>query len=273
MAIVELYYFWKTTDRYVKRRRIKLTAQEHKLKQVYIPNYNKPNQSVLFQNAAPSHLVSKKASTGCDSCTVQQSTQWYAWGPSSMLCKLCTACWQYWKKFGGLKTPDASNKGKYIIHYRFPMQSRLEAAANAQKTETNSASSIVPNGNLNINMFGASSINPHKLARKLSLFAWCTVKDASGEELTDYESLLKKMKEIAKEAMKDECEKRSAIISKLENKSKSSGDMKILQCIDKVAAAVGIEFTSEESKAIVKSLKRTAPEDSVLDGPAAKKLA
>ncbi|KAA3672812.1 metastasis-associated protein MTA [Paragonimus westermani] len=50
-SLVELYYFWKTTDRYVRQRRTKLAAQEHKLKQVYIPNYSKPSPSVLFNGS------------------------------------------------------------------------------------------------------------------------------------------------------------------------------------------------------------------------------
>lgn len=33
---------WKTTDRYVQQKRVKAVEAESKLKQVYIPNYNKP---------------------------------------------------------------------------------------------------------------------------------------------------------------------------------------------------------------------------------------
>lgn len=29
--------------------------------------------------------------------------QWYAWGPTHLNCRLCHACWSYWKKYGGLK--------------------------------------------------------------------------------------------------------------------------------------------------------------------------
>lgn len=34
-----------------------------------------------------------------------QSPQWYSWGPPNMQCRLCASCWNYWKKYGGLKTP------------------------------------------------------------------------------------------------------------------------------------------------------------------------
>jgi len=37
-GIIEYYYMWKTTDRYVAQRRLKAAEQENKLKQVFIPN-------------------------------------------------------------------------------------------------------------------------------------------------------------------------------------------------------------------------------------------
>ncbi|CAF0927096.1 unnamed protein product, partial [Didymodactylos carnosus] len=48
-GIIEYYYMWKTTDRYVQQRRLKSVEQENKLKQVFIPNYNKAHQSLLPQ--------------------------------------------------------------------------------------------------------------------------------------------------------------------------------------------------------------------------------
>ncbi|KAF8561125.1 hypothetical protein P879_08394 [Paragonimus westermani] len=102
-SLVELYYFWKTTDRYVRQRRTKLAAQEHKLKQVYIPNYSKPSPSVLFNG-------SDKVGRGCEGCAATSSSQWYAWGPQNLLYRLCSSCWTYWKRYGGLQnlTPKGS---------------------------------------------------------------------------------------------------------------------------------------------------------------------
>jgi len=40
------------------------------------------------------------------SVLASSSSQWYAWGPSQMHCKLCSNCWNYWKKYGGLKSPS-----------------------------------------------------------------------------------------------------------------------------------------------------------------------
>lgn len=36
--IVEYYYMWKTTDRYVQQKRVKAVENENKLKQVYVSN-------------------------------------------------------------------------------------------------------------------------------------------------------------------------------------------------------------------------------------------
>lgn len=38
---------WKTTDRYVQQKRVKAVEAESKLKQVYIPNYTKPNSNAV----------------------------------------------------------------------------------------------------------------------------------------------------------------------------------------------------------------------------------
>ncbi|XP_013387992.1 metastasis-associated protein MTA3 [Lingula anatina] len=116
-SIVEYYYMWKTTDRYVQQKRIKAAEAESKLKQVYIPNYNKPNPAQLPNNkngsaasaaagaAAPGAGGEGVLSRACESCYTAHSSQWYAWGPAHMQCRLCSSCWIYWKKYGGLKMP------------------------------------------------------------------------------------------------------------------------------------------------------------------------
>lgn len=145
--IVEYYYMWKTTDRYVQQKRVKAVEAESKLKQVYIPNYNKDSSAVLNNNkgivngssngtsigsgttatlgpgigatATPLNIVPLALDTqhggaplamqmgkACESCNVTSALQWYAWGPPHMQCRLCPACWQYWKRYGGLKVPS-----------------------------------------------------------------------------------------------------------------------------------------------------------------------
>ncbi|XP_030763466.1 metastasis-associated protein MTA3 [Sitophilus oryzae] len=117
--IIEYYYMWKTTDRYVQQKRVKAVEAESKLKQVYIPNYNKPNPAALNNNKGvlngssngstdPAVSLGGKA---CESCNVTISSQWYAWGPSHMQCRLCQQCWSYWKKYGGLKIPTRFGDG------------------------------------------------------------------------------------------------------------------------------------------------------------------
>nr|XP_023017948.1 metastasis-associated protein MTA3 [Leptinotarsa decemlineata] len=126
--IIEYYYMWKTTDRYVQQKRVKAVEAESKLKQVYIPNYNKPNPAALNNNKGVVNGSSNGSSDAavslggkaCESCNVTVSNQWYAWGPSHMQCRLCQVCWHYWKKYGGLKIPtrfgdgDFENGGKKI---------------------------------------------------------------------------------------------------------------------------------------------------------------
>ncbi|XP_056648373.1 metastasis-associated protein MTA3 isoform X2 [Diorhabda sublineata] len=118
--IIEYYYMWKTTDRYVQQKRVKAVEAESKLKQVYIPNYNKPNPAALNNNKGvvngsngssdPTVSLGGKA---CESCNVTVSNQWYAWGPSHMQCRLCQVCWHYWKKYGGLKIPTRFGDGDF----------------------------------------------------------------------------------------------------------------------------------------------------------------
>ncbi|CAH0728552.1 unnamed protein product, partial [Brenthis ino] len=110
--LVEYYYMWKTTDRYVQQKRVKAVEAESKLKQVYIPNYNKPNPALISNTSASKGAVLNGGTNGtaavapslCASCQVTNSNQWYAWGPQHLQYRLCGSCWQYWKKYGGLKT-------------------------------------------------------------------------------------------------------------------------------------------------------------------------
>ncbi|CAH8438382.1 Metastasis-associated protein mta2 [Schistosoma haematobium] len=125
-SIVELYYFWKTTDRYVRQRRTKLAAQEHKLKQVYIPNYNKPNPAVLYHN------TDKTINRPCEGCESLNSPQWYAWGPSNANSRLCTDCWSYWKRYGGLKSIESKERPTTTL--------RTQQQLNNSTVETNSKS-------------------------------------------------------------------------------------------------------------------------------------
>lgn len=125
-SIVEYYYMWKTTDRYVQQKRVKAVEAESKLKQVYIPNYTKPSPALITNNnknnilngnsngasglgggpGSGVEVLSISSSGGgkpCESCSTLASQQWYSWGPSHMSCRLCQTCWNYWKRYGGLK--------------------------------------------------------------------------------------------------------------------------------------------------------------------------
>lgn len=133
---------WKTTDRYVQQKRVKAVEAESKLKQVYIPNYNKSSSSAagtpvghvgqasiipignannnVSSNGGKATISLNGSSNGnialdaamlmasanskpCESCQTVQSTQWYPHGQPSAQCRICQNCWIYWKKYGGLK--------------------------------------------------------------------------------------------------------------------------------------------------------------------------
>ncbi|EHB04630.1 Metastasis-associated protein MTA3 [Heterocephalus glaber] len=121
--IIEYYYMWKTTDRYVQQKRLKAAEAESKLKQVYIPTYesSKPNPNqISTSNGKPGTVNGAVGSTfqpqnpllgrACESCYATQSHQWYSWGPPNMQCRLCATCWLYWKKYRGLKMPTQSEE-------------------------------------------------------------------------------------------------------------------------------------------------------------------
>ncbi|OCT58033.1 hypothetical protein XELAEV_18002696mg, partial [Xenopus laevis] len=85
-SIIEYYYMWKTTDRYVQQI-----------------NVNNVKPAVV--NGAAVQAQNVAVGRACESCYTTQSYQWYSWGPPNMQCRLCASCWAYWKKYGGLKMP------------------------------------------------------------------------------------------------------------------------------------------------------------------------
>ncbi|KAI3365122.1 hypothetical protein L3Q82_010235, partial [Scortum barcoo] len=96
-------------------KRLKAAEAESKLKQVYIPTYNKPNPNQIsmtngkmatVNGAGPGAYHTAGGGRACESCYTMQSAQWYSWGPPNMQCRLCVSCWMYWKKYGGLKMPS-----------------------------------------------------------------------------------------------------------------------------------------------------------------------
>ncbi|TGZ52044.1 hypothetical protein CRM22_010703 [Opisthorchis felineus] len=133
-SLVEMYYFWKTTDRYVRQRRTKLAAQEHKLKQVYIPNYSKPNPSVLYNGP-------EKGGRGCEGCPATTSPQWYAWGPQNLLYRLCTSCWTYWKRYGGLRNLVSKGSGSNSSSGRPCPEQRAQERQAASRTSSQTSGS------------------------------------------------------------------------------------------------------------------------------------
>lgn len=119
-SIVEYYYMWKTTDRYLHQKRLKAVSKECNLTQIYIPGLGgsttqsgKKQTSTIILTPPPG-VASNLVGVSCESCYGTSSQQWYPWGVPNSQHKfwLCTLCWIYWKKYGGLKRPDGlSGKG------------------------------------------------------------------------------------------------------------------------------------------------------------------
>uniref|UniRef100_A0AAY4AKA2 Metastasis associated 1 family, member 2 n=1 Tax=Denticeps clupeoides TaxID=299321 RepID=A0AAY4AKA2_9TELE len=91
-SVVQFYYMWKTTDRYIQQKRLK--AAEADIYTLANPRFC-PTLPLVEWLSPFNYNVMKSA----------QSPQWYAWGPANLQCRLCASCWIYWKKYGGLKTP------------------------------------------------------------------------------------------------------------------------------------------------------------------------
>uniref|UniRef100_T1PJC7 BAH domain protein n=1 Tax=Musca domestica TaxID=7370 RepID=T1PJC7_MUSDO len=116
--IIEYYYMWKTTDRYVQQKRVKAVEAELKLKQVYIPQYNsnktagtKGGNNIYNGTTNGGADVSNMAKP-CESCAAIKTSQWYPWTTGHVLSRLCQNCWDYWKKYGGLKCKNDGNDDK-----------------------------------------------------------------------------------------------------------------------------------------------------------------
>uniref|UniRef100_A0A1A9W705 Metastasis-associated protein MTA3 n=1 Tax=Glossina brevipalpis TaxID=37001 RepID=A0A1A9W705_9MUSC len=107
--IIEYYYMWKTTDRYVQQKRVKAVEAELKLKQVYVPQYNLTKSGTSSKGAniynGTTNNAADVANMGkpCESCSAVKSAQWFPWSNGHLLSRLCQSCWDYWKKYAGLK--------------------------------------------------------------------------------------------------------------------------------------------------------------------------
>ncbi|KAJ7390829.1 Metastasis-associated protein mta1 [Desmophyllum pertusum] len=110
----------ETTDRYLHQKRLKAVSKECNLTQIYIPGLGgnttqsgKKQTSTIILTPPPG-VATNLVGVSCESCYGAASQQWYPWGVNNSQHKfwLCTLCWIYWKKYGGLKRPDGlSGKG------------------------------------------------------------------------------------------------------------------------------------------------------------------
>lgn len=64
---------------------MKAAESESKLKQVYIPSYNKPNPNLLSGKLTEAQMGGRP----CEGCGADKADSWYAWGPVQLQCRLC----------------------------------------------------------------------------------------------------------------------------------------------------------------------------------------
>jgi len=102
--LVDYYYTWKTTDRYVQQKRLKAAEHETKLKQVYVPDYTK------HDGAIPGHAVHGAM---CICCRTTSSASWYEMPGAQLLgmlnCRICNTCWNAYRKYSAM-TPGGMSK-------------------------------------------------------------------------------------------------------------------------------------------------------------------
>jgi len=121
--IIEYYYMWKTTDKYVQQKRMKAQEGDSKVTQIFIPSSNTAINLTLAIQATSQYQVTPTGALVtpnymCESCFSKESVLWYPWGIATSQCKLylCKDCWVYWKKCGGLKkstkTTETTNDTK-----------------------------------------------------------------------------------------------------------------------------------------------------------------
>jgi metastasis-associated protein MTA len=109
--LVEYYYMFKTSGRYTEARNAKKQIiNDGRLKQVYIPCYNKPSPSLISGLTSANGIEKVKSHIPCESCGEDESTHWYYWGPTAQAMRTCQDCWTHWKKRGGLKRPHESER-------------------------------------------------------------------------------------------------------------------------------------------------------------------
>ncbi|XP_017044150.1 metastasis-associated protein MTA3 isoform X3 [Drosophila ficusphila] len=111
--IIEYYYMWKTTDRYVQQKRVKAVEAELKLKQVYIPQYNNNGKgnggSVkasggIYNGTTNGSTDLSNNGKPCESCGATKSSQWNTVNSGHSTCRLCQSCWEYWRRYGSMKS-------------------------------------------------------------------------------------------------------------------------------------------------------------------------
>ncbi|SPP87922.1 metastasis-associated protein MTA3 isoform X3 [Drosophila guanche] len=155
--IIEYYYMWKTTDRYVQQKRVKAVEAELKLKQVYIPQYNnnggkgggngasvKAGGGGIYNGTTNGGTDLSSNGKPCESCGTTKSSQWNSFSTGHITSRLCQSCWEYWRRYGSMKS---ANKGDASGD----SDAKKKASAATTPTATAAASATTPTAVVDLN--------------------------------------------------------------------------------------------------------------------------
>lgn len=96
--MVEFYYMNKVTELYVGLKKDRADRKLSTVSQIRVP----VEDTSILQFA----LSRTPDNPVCEGCRTTSSSRWFSWARTLVL---CTECWMYWKKYGGLLAPHNSD--------------------------------------------------------------------------------------------------------------------------------------------------------------------
>ncbi|BES96089.1 metastasis-associated protein [Nesidiocoris tenuis] len=103
-GIVEYYYFYKTTNRYLKHRQDKAIEAASKIKTIDVPSDNSQTNSLNNNCSVLIKSNGTRFRKPCKSCRTISSPHWYLIEKAQH----CQGCYDYWKRYARFRRPIVS---------------------------------------------------------------------------------------------------------------------------------------------------------------------
>lgn len=152
-AVIEYYYMWKASDRYLAYKRNKAIEQEKQLKQIEIPKISQKFDNELTSSQMEG--LNRLCEGCCSSCP--DSEKWFNWGQSNQNHRLCQICWNYWMRNGGLKIPQSQR-----IELLQQQRNKIPGQNDEKKTSLRVSTQLTA-----INQQKTRELKEHEKAKKL----------------------------------------------------------------------------------------------------------